>query len=145
MDDVAGLIEKLARIEALHAGAATEGERIAAGEARQRICARLDRLAVENPAIEIRFAIHNPWSRRLFAALLRRYGLRPYRYPRQKRQTIMVKMPESAVTELWQEFTELDEALHGHLDQLASMVIARAISPDTSEAVEIREVEGPGQ
>lgn len=144
MDDVASLIAKLERIEALHAGAATEGERIAAEEARRRIRARIDGMAAETAAVEIRFAIHNPWSRRLFTSLLRRYGLRPYRYPRQKRQTIMVKMPQSAVDGLWREFCELDQALREHLDSLAMMIIARAISPDTSEADEIREVEKSG-
>jgi hypothetical protein len=141
MDDIAGLVAKLERIEALYAGAATEGERVAAEEARRRIRTRIERAAAGEPAVELRFAIHNPWSRRLFTSLLRRYGLRPYRYPRQKRQTIMVRMPESAADELWREFTALDEALCGHLDQLATMIVARAISPDTSEAAEIREVE----
>jgi hypothetical protein len=144
MDDIAGLVAKLERIEALYAGAATEGERVAADEARRRIRARIERASVKDPAVELRFAIHNPWSRRLFTSLLRRYGLRPYRYPRQKRQTIMVRMPESAVDELWREFAALDEALRGHLDDLATMIVARAISPDTSDAAEIREVANGG-
>ncbi len=140
MDDIAALIAKLERIESLYAGAATDGERIAADEARLRIRARIDRIASEDVAAEMRFSIHNPWSRRLFTSLLRRYGLKPYRYPRQRRQTIMVRLPESAADELWREFTALDEALCGHLDQLATMVIARAISPDTSDATEVRNV-----
>jgi hypothetical protein len=141
MDDLSSLIAKLERIEALHAGAATDGERVAAEEARARIRARLERIASKDPAVELRFAIHNPWSRRLFTSLLRRYGLKPYRHPRQKRQTIMVRMPESAADELWQEFAALDEALCGHLDRLATMIVARAISPDTSEATEMHSVE----
>jgi len=141
MDDVAVLVEKLERIEALYAGATTAGERVAADEARSRIRARIDRIASDDPAVEIRFSIHNPWSRRLFTSLLRRYGLRPYRHPRQRRQTIMVRLPESAVEELWREFTALDKALCAHLDQLAMTVITQAISPDTSEAAEVRSVE----
>jgi hypothetical protein len=39
--DEAKLREKLSKIEALFAGAATEGERVAAGEARRRIQQRL--------------------------------------------------------------------------------------------------------
>lgn len=140
MEDVASLIAKLERIEALHAGASTEGERIAAEEARLRIRMKIDRLAAETPVVELRFAIHNPWSRQLFTSLLRRYGVQPYRYPRQKRQTIMAKLPESAVGDLWREFCELDDALRGHLDQLAMAIIARAISPDISEAAEVREL-----
>ena len=140
LDDTTALIRKLERIEALHAGAGTDGEKIAADEARQRIRARLDRLADNDNVVELRFSIHNQWSRRLFTSLLRRYGLRPFRYPRQKRQSIMVKMPESAVDGLWQEFSELDEALCNHLGELATMIITKAISPDTSEAAEVQAV-----
>ncbi len=143
MDDTATLIAKLKRIERLFAGAATDGERVAADEARRRIRARIDRVAVDDPPVEIRFSIHNQWSRRLFTSLLRRYGLKPYRYPRQRRQTIMVRLPESAVDELWREFDALDRALCDHLDRLATTIITSAISPDTSEAAEVPGVDGP--
>ncbi len=143
--DTAALIRKLEQIEALFAGASTDGERIAADEARQRIRARLDRIAGEEQAIELRFSIHNPWSRRLFTSLLRRYGLKPYRYPRQRRQSIMVRLPESAVDELWREFSELDRALCDHLDHLATTIITKAISPDTSEADEVRGIARVGR
>lgn len=141
MDDVAALIARLEKIEALFAGGSTPGERIAAEEARRRISERLARLGEKEPPIEFRFAIHNPWSRRLFSALLRRYDIRPYRYPRQKRQTIMARMPRTAVDEVWREFSELDAALHAHLDSVAMSVIERAISPDASEAAEVAEAE----
>ena len=141
MDDVAALIARLEKIEALFANGSTPGERIAADEARRRIRERLARLGAEEPPIELRFAIHNPWSRRLFSALLRRYDIRPYRYPRRKRQTIMARIPRAAVDELWREFTELDAALHAHLDSVAMTVITRAISPDASEASEVAEAE----
>jgi hypothetical protein len=54
--DEAKLREKLSKIEALFAGAATEGERVAAGEARRRIQQRLQAastklvtMALQNP------------------------------------------------------------------------------------------------
>jgi hypothetical protein len=50
--DEAALIEKLRRIEALHAGATTPGERDAAANARQRILARLAELAAADPSVE---------------------------------------------------------------------------------------------
>jgi hypothetical protein len=53
MDD-AKLIEKLRRIEALHAGATTEGERVAAAEAKKSILARL---AETTPPVEYRFSL----------------------------------------------------------------------------------------
>ena len=73
------LLETLRRIEALHAGAATDGERVAAEGARQRIAAKLRQHEAADPSIEYRFTLNNPWSRKLFLALLRRYGIRPYR------------------------------------------------------------------
>jgi hypothetical protein len=52
MDDESKLLEKLRRIEALHAGAATAGERDAAAEARRRIQARLLGLRDADPPEE---------------------------------------------------------------------------------------------
>lgn len=48
MQDEARLLEKLRAIEALFAGATTEGERTAADNARQRIRARIDELRADN-------------------------------------------------------------------------------------------------
>lgn len=47
--DEASLLEKLRRIEALFAGATTQGEKIAASEARRRIQLRLELLEKEDP------------------------------------------------------------------------------------------------
>lgn len=134
----ARLLDKLRRIEALHAGATTPGERTAAAEARRRITERLSSLRQADPPIEYRFGLGNGWSRKLFLALLRRYGLRPYRYPRQHANTVMVRVPVSFVkTTLWPEFQALDDALREHLDAVAQRVIEEAISGDTSEAEEV--------
>ena len=69
------LREKLRKIEALFAGAATEGEKVAAGAAAERIRERLDHTAREEESIETKFSIPDVWSRQLFIALSRRYGL----------------------------------------------------------------------
>jgi hypothetical protein len=61
------LREKLRKIEALFAGAGTEGEKVAAGKEKE---------------IEVKFSISDVWSRQLFVALCRRYDLRPFRYRR---------------------------------------------------------------
>jgi hypothetical protein len=80
--DESKLIEKLRRIEALYAGATTDGEKDAAERARQRILERLGAWERKEPAIEYRFSMNDEWSRKVFVALLRRYGIRPYRYSR---------------------------------------------------------------
>src|SRR5260221_13976435 len=77
------LREKLRKIEALFAGAGTAGERLAAEAALERVRARLGELSRQDPSIEMQFSMPDQWSRHLFLALCRRYGLKPYRYYRQ--------------------------------------------------------------
>jgi len=131
------LLEKLRKIEALFAGAKTDGERVAAGAAADRIRARLAEAGTREPAIEMRFAIHDPWSRKLFLALSRRYGIEPYRYPRMKRQSMVVKAPRSFVEGvLWPEFAQLNEALATYLLGITERVIRDAVHVNTGDAVE---------
>lgn len=87
------LREKLRKVEALYFGAGTVGEREAAGAASERLKARLAEIGLQDPAVEMQFSMPDPWAVRLFVALCRRYGIRPYRYPRQRRTTIMVHAP----------------------------------------------------
>ena len=110
------LIEKLRLVENLFAGAATEGERDAAANAIDRIRRRLEEMERTDPAVEYKFSLRDMWARRLFVALLRRYGIRPYRYPRQRYTTVMVKVPASFVEKvLWPEFKELNQVLNTYL------------------------------
>ena len=132
------LLEKLRRIEALFSGGSTAGERAAAGEALGRIQARLRDLERSDPPIEFRFTMSNAWSRKLFVALLRRYGVRPYRYHRQRHTTVMARVSRAFVDEtLWPEFVALDTALTDHLSLVTEAIIAEAIAEDTSEAEEV--------
>jgi hypothetical protein len=133
MDDYTRLIEKLRKIEALHAGATTPGERDAAAAARQRLTDRLAQTPGPKPDREYKFCLENTWSRRLLIAILRRDGYRPYRYRRQRYTTVMVRLPAPAAQSIWEEFQALDAALCGHLDELASRVIAAAVSPEAGE------------
>ena len=66
--DESKLIEKLLRIEALHAGATTEGERLAAAAARERILDRLRSFERVDPPVEFKFSVSDPWSRRVLVA-----------------------------------------------------------------------------
>ena len=134
------LIEKLVRIEALFAGAATAGERDAAQEARERILRRLHALEQDSPPLEFRFSFPDHWSRKLFVTLLRRYNLRPYRYSRQRQNTVMVRVPKRFVDDtLWPEFKQLSQELHTYLDEAAERIISQVVNQDVSEAVEVPE------
>ncbi len=143
MDFEDRLIEKLRRIEALFEGATTEGERTAAGEAAKRVRARLEEIKQADPPVEYRFSISDPWSRMLFVALARRYGLAPFRHRGQRRTSVMVKVPRSfAEKTLIPEFRELEVTLIEHLSAVADRVIRQVINPDVAEAPE---VEAPKQ
>lgn len=132
--DEAALIAKLRRIEALHAGATTEGERNAATHARERIVERLRQTQrVERP-IDFRFSLHDPSERRVFIALARRYGLRPFRRSRQHATTVMLRVTPSFVDRiLWPEFQAISAELRVFLDEITTRVIAVAIHGDNSD------------
>jgi hypothetical protein len=128
---------KLRKIEALYAGAGTEGERLAAAAAIERITARLKEAERTAPAIEMQFSLSNAWSRRLFVALCRRYGLFPYRLPRQRHTTVMVRVPRRFVDEvLWPEFTAINELLIDYLGRLTDDIIRQEVFGDVGEAQE---------
>ncbi|MDQ6992658.1 MAG: hypothetical protein Q9M31_04230 [Mariprofundus sp.] len=131
----ADLIRKFESIERLFVGAKTAGEKQAAANALTRIKQRLDEIEKIDPPIEYRFSLSDMWSRRLFSALLRRYDIEPYRYYRQRRTTVMAKVPKQFVdTILWPEFEELNKMLKSHLNEITSSLISKAIFKDDSEA-----------
>jgi hypothetical protein len=130
----AELLEKLRKIERLYAGAATLGEKEAAADAMRRIQQRLKKTEKAERPIEYKFTLLDSWSKKLFIALLRRYDLRPYRYARQRRNTVMVRVPKSFVDDtLWPEFLELSEVLQQYLEDITRRVISEGIHADASE------------
>ena len=136
----ARLQEKLRKIEALFAGAGTPGERDAAEAALHRLRARLaEQLKTEEP-IEMKFSLGDEWSRHLFLALCRRYGLEPYRYKRQRHTTVMVRLPKSYCDEvLWPEFTQPHDTLRQYLAEVTTKLVRETVFADTSEAAEVDE------
>lgn len=72
------------------------------------------------------------WSRHLFLALCRRYGMKPYY--RQRHNTVMVRAPNDFSIKLWPEFSELAQALQAYLHQVTLRVIRDEVFADASEA-----------
>jgi hypothetical protein len=135
--DEARLLEKLEKIEALFAGATTDGERVAAGGARRRILERLFEIRAHDPPIEYKFTLADAWSRRVFLALCRRYELQPYRRRGQRYTTVMLRVPQRFVDEtLWPEYVQLSETLKSYLDEVTQRVVAQVLQSDSSEAAE---------
>lgn len=137
MTDESDLIARLLKIEALHSGAATPGEKQAAEAARQRILERLAQSQKVEVAQEFALTIPDPWERRVFFALARRYGLNPYRYTRQRASSVNLRATTTFFNEtFWPEFQAIADELVKYLDSVTTRVIAEAIHKDTSEPAE---------
>lgn len=133
------LREKIQKIKALFEGAGTEGERMAAEAALERMNEILAKRDSQN-LIEINYSLRNNWSCRLFIALCRRYSLNPYRYKGQRYTTVMLRVSESFSDEvLWPEFLELDKVLMSYLDSITDRIIAEEVHGDVREAEECNE------
>jgi hypothetical protein len=131
------LLEKLRKIEALHAGTTVNGEREAARRAAERIRARLEELRTRDHDIEMLYRLPDPWKRRLFLALCRRYGLKPFREPGRRQTTVQLSAPKAFHERtLWPQYKALSDELDAHLDELTTRVIREAIDDDVSEATE---------
>lgn len=139
--DEAKLRERLRMIEALHAGTTSDGEREAARLAAERIRARLAEIRSREPDTLLSYSLTDPWTRKLFVALCRRYELKPFRRPRQRWSTVLVVAPESFQRgTLWPEYLALSEELEKHLQEVTDRVVREAIHGDTSE---VDEAEAP--
>ena len=134
MTTEAELREKLRKIEALFAGAATIGERDAAQAARERIKARQREMEGRERPIEMRFTLGDGWNVKLFLALCRRYGLEPYRVSGQRRTTVMLKVVRTFSDDiLWPEFVQLSAALTTYLNEATERIIHEEVFKDTDE------------
>lgn len=129
------IIAKLQKVEALFRGTTIEGERSAAQSALDRLKAQLAQEAAV--AEEYQFSLPDPWKRKLFLALVRRHGLKPYRLPRQRSATVMVRVAKRHLdTILWPEYLELSELLSKYLQEATDDIISRGVHGDLSEAPE---------
>jgi len=144
LTDEERLIQKIQSIERLFAGATTDGERIAASNALKRIRKRLDEIRKFDLPVEYKFTLNDLWSRRLLVSLMRRYGLKPYRYHGQRYTTVMAVVPKSFVDDiLWPEFLKLDDILKSYLEKVTNRIISECIFTDNSEAEIRNEVNTP--
>ena len=134
------LRERLRKVEALLAGAGTPGERQAASAALERLKARLAEASRHDVVVELQFSLPDQWSVRLFVALCRRYGFRPYRYCRQRLTTVMVRAPKRAFEEMvWRQFCVLQADLFVYIEQITTKLISDALEADTADADEVAE------
>ena len=137
--------DKLAKLEALFARGATAGERAAAGAALERMQARLDAIGRKaEPDVELQYILPDSWAVRIFVALCRKHGVTPYRYPRQRRTTVMVRTNKADFERtIATEFRMLHRELTRYFDEMVDHLIAGAMQSDgNTETLEQRQL-GP--
>jgi len=123
---------KLAKVEALFRRAGNAGERAAAEAALKRLKGRLGASDQErDPESELQFSLPDMWSVRLFLAVCRKHGVRPYRYARQRRTTIMVHARQEFFDQVvLLEFTLLHDELESYFEDVTDQLIDRALGWD---------------
>ena len=132
------LREKLNKISALFEGATTTGERGAAAAAIDRVRKALAAAEQVELSTEMQFRNLDRWRRKLFLALCRRYGLKPYRYRRQRYSTITLRAPRSFLNNtLWPEYLEIQKALDEYLEEATERIIREEVFGEDEEAEEI--------
>ena len=136
MVDDKELREKLAKVEALFRRAGSPGERAAAEAAMDRLDGRLrGRHHQDGPEMELQFSLPDHWSVRLFVAVCRKHGLRPFRYPRQRRTTVMVRARERRFNRVvWAEFSRLQTELEIYFEDVTDYLITRAMGSDGDDS-----------
>jgi hypothetical protein len=109
------LADKIRKIEALIAGATSDGERQAAEFAKRRLQDK-----IEAKPIEYTVTSNSHWKKKLFMAICNKHGLRTYRYKRQKYTTTMVLVSQPFMDQvLWPEFDRCAKTF----DQLAGEIM----------------------
>lgn len=125
------LVDKIQKIQALIDRASSEGERQAAELAKQRLHDRIK----ENP-IEYKVTSHSKWEKRLFGAVCKKNGFKPYRYSRQKYTTTMVRVSKSVMDDvLWPEYTKYTALLREMVDEIATDLVDRIYTGDKEETI----------
>jgi hypothetical protein len=115
------IVDKIRKIEALIAGAKSDGERQAAEFARQRMQEKMDA-----QPIEYSVRVNSPWKKKLFIAICNKHGLRSYRYARQKYTTAMVRVSKHYMDSvLWPEFNRYALLLDKLTDEILTDLISK--------------------
>lgn len=136
MANGANIEDRLRKLEALFARGATPGERAAAGAALDRFQSRLDLGASEShePEIGLQFSMHDVWALRLFIAICRKHRVKPYRYLRQRRTTVVVRVQQSVFDQTVNaEFQALHHELGSYFQEIVDHLISDAMHSDGND------------
>lgn len=122
---------KIKKIEALIAGAKSEGERQAAKLAKARLKSR-----IESKPLEYAVRLDSRWKKKLFQAVAAKHGFQTYRYARQKTTTAMIRVDKSFMEQvLWPEFKEHAAVLDKLSQEILSDLITKVHDVEENEEV----------
>lgn len=120
------LLERIKKIESLILGAKTEGEKQAAISAKERILKKYPELEIHKNPKEYALYTQDNWHKKLLLAICRKYGVKPYRYYRQKYTTVMVRINEDFLNKvLWKEYLEYSELLGQLVEEITDDLISK--------------------
>jgi hypothetical protein len=115
------IADKIRKIEALIAGAKSDGERQAAEFAKQRLQEK-----ITAQPIDYTVRLHSRWEKKLFVAICSKHGLHTYRYMRQKYTTAMVRVAKPFMDlVLWPEYNKYASILHKLTEEISTDLISK--------------------
>lgn len=115
------ITDKVRKIEALIAGAKSDGERQAAEFAKIRLQEK-----ITAQSIEYTVRLHSRWEKKLFVAICKKHGVQTYRYTRQKNTTAMVRVAKPFMDSvLWPEYKKYASILHKVTEEISNDLIAK--------------------
>ena len=78
--------------------------------------------------VEVKFSLNDTYEVKFFIALAQKYKLKPYRKPKQKLTTVMLKASQTYLDEcFWPEFESLSDDLNDMLDEIAEEAIKKTL------------------
>lgn len=129
------LIGSFHSIENKYAAVSGQGE-ITADEAKERIIVRLRESASAPDVLELQCNMKNDWETFVFHALLKRYSIKPYRYRKQRKSTILVRASKELMdTLVWPIFMDLTAELHARFTAVTTALLPAIAAGPFSMAV----------
>lgn len=130
------LLDRIKKIEALIAGAATTGEKNAAESAKERILAKYPELEILKNPVEFQLSTSSRWNKKLLIAICRKYGVKPFRYHRQKHTTVMINVNEDFLNKvLWKEYEEYSKLLNELVDEITNDLIGKIYQHEDEDII----------
>ena len=103
---------KLLKIQALHSGAKTEGEKKSAIKAKTRILKKIEGFNYPDNSNKYKFSLKNSKNVNIFIDILNRYEIADYKILKKNNTTLVAKVPGLFVDKIiWPEYLATPERL----------------------------------